>query len=74
MLSPREVARPALKLEQTQLFVQVGRRVTNGVNPPTPVFAVQPLAEPMGRDCPLPGMLGSPLQGRSSFPSLAASG
>ena len=41
---PREIARPALKLEQTQLFVQVGRRIANGVNTPTPVFAVQPLA------------------------------
>jgi hypothetical protein len=27
-----------------------------------------------GRDCPPPGTLGSRLQGRSSFPSLAASG
>ena len=40
----REIARAALKLEQAQLFVQVGRRITNGVNTPTPVFTVQPLA------------------------------
>jgi hypothetical protein len=38
---PREIARPALKLEQAQLFVQVGRRITNGVNIPTPVEVAQ---------------------------------
>ncbi len=44
MLSPTGIARPAFKLEQTQLIVQVGRRITNGVNTPTPVLTVQPLA------------------------------